>query len=1799
MLSHAHQEKLRDNLLVKYAETQERRRRNYYEDLMGDFGIKLSEEPRLGMTIETSASGLIMFGGAYLLILNIAGFLMGKLSPETSLLVGIIALSLMVGFGVLVVLFSVETLIAKRAEKLGETSRKGPAVIDGVDVIVGDTDVLCEVKKDLHPGLGDAQYHIFVHPSFLEIPSWLRWFRLKYLEHEKMHLEGEDSHWKIYPRLYGKLFSAFFGGTSFLGFLYFGITSGMNIFGVVTAAIAILTIIYIVLRRISPRRAPPTENLIMLDSLVNAGGVAEILNRNILDRNRDAFQRALADEPERPEALLMPEASAEAIYRVFLEKVRNIDISLSALLHHPDQRTIEGVKRTIEAAMERMPESAREGMYLKIDKAKELLKIHPPTQIMSDLGYASVHELLEKEDIFTVFSIARYCESEQWLDEFIDLYRQLTPDDFERRTVEICIIDPDRFPSAVPHLLDKLSISNDKVVGTIFGMPIPAGRQSYDIMTLRNFTRALHYLYEIDMYSRFTQSTVSMPDTFGERFSTAIRGYHSTDEGYLSPHIVSENLAWEKTVETLASMSAEIPELSGWNTKLEVCGYRFDESGNRVLVTLNLVDLITTLSRRQELPGSTLHVKRANWNKVLTGFLGSMELLEEITLRNLDRSKFEASQLRAFILAHGPHAPPQKEQRQGMKDIFFFAAALSAIGALAFIQFGLISAIAVVGILLIFKKLNIIPVGLVAQAPDGKGEVRTFATLEEFYAALRQYYQSEEAKGYNPENLETIGRGDGYAEVHKEFSRIEEVGKVIDRVAKETLSRTPRGKKPRALDVCAGGGLCALQLGRNFAKRKGGVIAIDYSPALLDRLRDGAAELGLDNIHEIYGDVRHLEAELGEYANGGFDIITIGYSAHLFKGRDFDRLLGAMRRLLKPGGTLVVAYRTVDMERDVGDPIIEMPGFEIVESVPLGTSYGTKETGGTQEAYSEDYALILRKPLETEAMPASPAEEEAAKLTVSPSTISGWVKGYEAGGRKREEALKNISRNFRRHGDTPDKVVNTIIHMLGLLRDDLAMRWFGVSLLQAGVNRSIINQAIFEFRAKTEAKHKTLAPEDPDTSEERSRLEAILYNVRLLLPAIEAKNPNDYFVVESEGQTVMLPDKDGPYTYVGIRVGLLRMAMSEGEGIYGVDVENLAVSDGALMSVSTTESFPAATTPAEHGHIGRESDKSLLEVLEEDRFEKLTKEDDPYLSREEQSKPDKFNPIILEFKREPLFSQFGVRYESGHTYFEAELTFSEKKGKRRARESGFRGPDLNLLSLRCKAYLIRRFNLSPDGTWYSWMDKEWDKAYKAVMKAKAKPEKKPPMGGMVAPDTLEGWVREFEANPEDKSSLNALILNIKADVPNMRAKTIASILRMFEDTDRRSKFIEELHIDAAIENNVLHQALLDFGSNLIVVGIPLTEDIEAQREGIKEEILEAARGIPEKVEVVFVEAKDDKHNLENMRKEQEMLGARTLIPISVSTTAEDLRMCVTQGLLTKIARELFELANPYEAREGELRELRAISGELRDWNQLTIEDQESRLAKIRERLKQAAVFVPIYSEQLSLLSIYNMRVDSIVEAHAVSRPLEERPQAYLEKNLDESITAIRVRSTGEAKLQAKTHLQRTMGTPSPLKLQIRLALSNRELRKLSGKSLEDMSGEERRALELKLLEEMEIDTHKVDLVLVPETESIRAIAESLEESGHFKHAIVIVDYMDKKRNENDVPKDVRFMEYDGVATPDLYDVTIGLHACAIGDPDIQVPGGAKYDEERGWYLYIPRIEAIEIDRITQEIERYNEVLIRA
>jgi len=359
--------------------------------------------------------------------------------------------------------------------------------------------------------------------------------------------------------------------------------------------------------------------------------------------------------------------TAKQIYDALISKIEADNDELFKVLDSPSASISSDWQRVLEIAQNISDKT--KGFFLKQEKAVELLRNQPPEKILQVLNYKNVDELLEKENIFEIFSALRFVEGNEWLNEnFFKQYESLKPDDFEKREIEVLAL-PERWAQIAQNFIKHKyhNISHLKELGIIYTIPLSLNISGE---TMRNFSLIFHYFNEVKFYSELFEKFAGNANSFAKNLISLLRGdaidehlprpapgktqwliiqrYLAKDDEndwrLFEPHINPEAMHWEraekmlvKAGEVLNNFSAD---LAFWQNLNWIGDYFGTEAGIDVLVSFNLIDTAMSLVKEKELIKYLYHHQEALWNKIFTEYFNE-EKIEEMMKENIVKGWFE------------------------------------------------------------------------------------------------------------------------------------------------------------------------------------------------------------------------------------------------------------------------------------------------------------------------------------------------------------------------------------------------------------------------------------------------------------------------------------------------------------------------------------------------------------------------------------------------------------------------------------------------------------------------------------------------------------------------------------------------------------------------------------------------------------------------------------------------------------------------------------------------------------------------------------------------------------------------------------------------------------------------------------------------------------------------------------------------------------------------------------------------------------------------------------------------------
>jgi len=375
-------------------------------------------------------------------------------------------------------------------------------------------------------------------------------------------------------------------------------------------------------------------------------GIPEALLEKIGAGRKEALaQLGLGDSP-----------SAGEVLKALSAKVNSTEEGLLELLGEVDCQTQAGCAPLIAEAV-KIAKPPR-GFFLKEDKARELITANPPRSVMDVLGYATPREMLEKEDLYEVFSSLRFVEDRKWLnDVFFAPYAELTPADFEEREVQVRVLEAHKWARAAAAFMKKKfhNVSHLKELGVVFTIPV----EQEDGAVLRLFSLLFHYLHEVPFYAQHFQLAAKDPERFAGTVVADLRGdvrefvppvenlvawmiiqrylykENPADPRLAVPHISPESLHWKRAADDIAEFGRKNPQLGlgFWSERAHVAGF-FGEK----LISFNFEDNVFSAVPGQEVEQYTYHMREALWNRLFTDYFEKgEEVLETLMVEDFSQ----------------------------------------------------------------------------------------------------------------------------------------------------------------------------------------------------------------------------------------------------------------------------------------------------------------------------------------------------------------------------------------------------------------------------------------------------------------------------------------------------------------------------------------------------------------------------------------------------------------------------------------------------------------------------------------------------------------------------------------------------------------------------------------------------------------------------------------------------------------------------------------------------------------------------------------------------------------------------------------------------------------------------------------------------------------------------------------------------------------------------------------------------------------------------------------------------------
>lgn len=340
------------------------------------------------------------------------------------------------------------------------------------------------------------------------------------------------------------------------------------------------------------------------------------------------------------------------LFHALLSRVEQDNARLAKTIGAKDPDDVAHMVPYMVAAAEEV-EFNRKVFVLKHDKAKELLRQMPPKILMQRLGYNNVDDMFDGEDFDEMYTALRFSEGAEWLNQYDELFKHVTADDYEHRDIRIVAMDHDKYVDLAEHFVEKKlhNVTHTKELGVIVVVPMKQKRMKG--LPLKTLPLLLHYMNEIRLYSTFFKLKSKTVKKFGEvvmetliadtgtgvqvagkhvhwRVIQRYLGRHreeATPEAF-EPHVHPEDLHWRRAEDLLYKID---PELKFWKDR-DYVAVMYDDFP----VAINLFDVSFAYSNGVSYKDRyAYHFRESLWNELFARYMG-MHNLEQQILAQLD-----------------------------------------------------------------------------------------------------------------------------------------------------------------------------------------------------------------------------------------------------------------------------------------------------------------------------------------------------------------------------------------------------------------------------------------------------------------------------------------------------------------------------------------------------------------------------------------------------------------------------------------------------------------------------------------------------------------------------------------------------------------------------------------------------------------------------------------------------------------------------------------------------------------------------------------------------------------------------------------------------------------------------------------------------------------------------------------------------------------------------------------------------------------------------------------------------------
>ena len=231
--------------------------------------------------------------------------------------------------------------------------------------------------------------------------------------------------------------------------------------------------------------------------------------------------------------------------------MRRVEEQLGVALLPGDVHSVEGTRSVVSEIFRSLPQSP--GLALSPEMTSWLLRRHPPSYLLTRLGYHNLNELLLEQEPNDVLALAGWSEGREYRQQlWASIRGELRPEHFEVCKLSPLVVKHEEYPSLIE---TRESSALDKMTGRVVVSTLPKDMGG-QFPKLRYLTTIGKNIIEAETFGRVWRRFAEEEKDFGDSVINSLVGHWG--RAPLSAHNIFENGHQRVLVERLRVIARQI-----------------------------------------------------------------------------------------------------------------------------------------------------------------------------------------------------------------------------------------------------------------------------------------------------------------------------------------------------------------------------------------------------------------------------------------------------------------------------------------------------------------------------------------------------------------------------------------------------------------------------------------------------------------------------------------------------------------------------------------------------------------------------------------------------------------------------------------------------------------------------------------------------------------------------------------------------------------------------------------------------------------------------------------------------------------------------------------------------------------------------------------------------------------------------------------------------------------------------------------------------------------------------------------